>query len=186
MTGRRPEPATSSIRKHATSTIRYQLPVITQSRFSLSLTTCTKHDPDIYLYLLASDGNWRDIITYTTDLRGIGATGIGQAVHGRGEYLLRFHARVVDDSSGIFEKDHLKVVDTRDAETPCLLSNISFLKSPLWRFEIHSSIGLSKLVRSVQANRWHAYTLFTLLEGIYWLLEQIDAPRAWALMVHTI
>jgi hypothetical protein len=72
----------------------------------------------------------------------------------------------------------MKVVDTHDAmfaETPGLPSNISFPKSPLSR---STSIGLSKLVRSVQCNQWHAYKLFTLLEAIHWLPEHIGAVRA--------
>jgi hypothetical protein len=87
-----------------------------------------------------------------------------------GEYLLRFHARVVNDC--IFEKDYLKVVNTRDAaftETLRPPSNISFPKSPLSR---STSIGLSKLVRSVQGNQRYSYTI---LEGIHWFPEHIGA-----------
>ena len=69
------------------------------------LTTCTKHDPDIFLDFLTSDGNWSDIIAYTNDSRLVSDK--------PREYLLRSRAHAPNDC--IFEKDHLKVVDTRDA-----------------------------------------------------------------------
>ena len=100
------------------------------------------------------------------------------------EYLVsRFHACLINDC--IFEKDHLIVVNTRDAvftETASslqnLFPNVSFTNTHLhFVTDIGPSFNLSKLVRFAQDNKWLAFTLFTLFGSIHGHLEHIAAHR---------
>jgi hypothetical protein len=83
------------------------------------------------------------------------------------------------------KKDRLKVVNARNAvftETAPTLQHpfddVSFIEVHFhFVTNLGSSFGLSKLVRSSEDNKWRAYTLFTLLEGIHGHPEHVGALR---------
>ena len=141
------------------------------------LTTCTK-DPDIFLDFLASDGNWRDIIAYTHDLRIVTATGIseGQAMGVTGEYypVLVLALLIIAFSKGIIWKSSIRVIQRsqRHSHPPTSLSRSLLYRDPLPL----ASPNLFNLCKETSGMLIH-YSPFTKASGAYWRAARIEFER---------